>query len=155
CLQALAEVVPSLVAGGADLTGNTGTTFDAHGVQSPTEPGGRQIYFGIREHAMAAAMNGMALHGGIVPVGGTFFVFSDYMRPAVRLAALSGAKSIFVWSHDSVGVGEDGPTHQPVEHLAAVRAIPRLGIIRPADATETAGAWAEAVASEGPTGLVL
>ncbi|QGG95319.1 transketolase [Actinomarinicola tropica] len=155
CLQALADAVPGLVAGGADLTSNTGTTFAAEGVQSPAEPGGRQIYFGIREHAMAAAQNGMALHGGVVPVGGTFFVFSDYMRPAVRLAALSGAKSIFVWTHDSVGVGEDGPTHQPVEHLAAVRAIPRLGVIRPADANETAGAWTEAIVADGPTGLVL
>jgi transketolase len=104
---------------------------------------------------MGAAMNGMALHGGVLPVGGTFFVFSDYMRPAVRLAALSGAKVAFVWSHDSVGVGEDGPTHQPVEQLAAIRAIPRLGVIRPADATETAGAWAEIIASDGPTALVL
>jgi transketolase len=154
-LQSLAEAVPGLLAGGADLTGNTGTTFAHDGVQSAADPSGRQIYFGIREHAMAAAQNGMALHGGVVPVGGTFFVFSDYMRPAVRLAALSGARSIFVWTHDSVGVGEDGPTHQPVEQLAAVRAIPRLGVIRPADATETAGAWTEAIAADGPTGLVL
>lgn len=155
CLQSLAEAVPGLLAGGADLTSNTGTTFTVDGVQSRANPGGRQVYFGVREHAMAAALNGMALHGGVLPVGGTFFVFSDYMRPSVRLAALSGAKSVFVWTHDSVGVGEDGPTHQPVEHLAAVRAIPRLGVIRPADATETAGAWAEVVAADGPTGLVL
>ncbi len=155
CLQALSDAVPSIIAGGADLTGNTGTTFADDGTQSVDDPGGRQIYYGIREHAMGAAMTGMALHGGVLPAGGTFFVFSDYMRPAVRLAALSGAKVAFVWSHDSVGVGEDGPTHQPVEHLAAIRAIPRLGIIRPADATETAGAWAEVLAADGPTALVL
>ncbi|MBK5222338.1 MAG: transketolase [Acidimicrobiia bacterium] len=155
CLQAIADAVPGLVAGGADLTGNTGTTFLVDGVQSVDNPGGRQLYFGVREHAMAATLNGMALHGGTLPVGGTFFVFSDYMRPAVRLAALSRAKSVFVWTHDSVGVGEDGPTHQPVEHLAAVRAIPGLGVIRPADATETAGAWAAIVSADGPTGLVL
>ena len=155
CLAALGTSVPSIVAGGADLTGNTGTTFADDGVQSRADPGGRQLYFGIREHAMGSAMVGMALHGGVLPVGGTFFVFSDYMRPAVRLAALSGAKVGFVWSHDSVGVGEDGPTHQPVEHLAAIRAIPRLGVIRPADATETAGAWGELVAATGPTALVL
>jgi transketolase len=155
CLAAMADAVPSIIAGGADLTGNTGTTFDVDGIQSADEPGGRQLYFGIREHAMGAAMNGMALHGGVLPVGGTFFVFSDYMRPAVRLAALSGAKVAFVWSHDSVGVGEDGPTHQPVEHLAAIRAIPRLTTYRPADATETAGAWAEIVAGDGPSALIL
>jgi transketolase len=155
CLKALADAVPGIIAGGADLTGNTGTTFADDGIQSADDPGGRQLYFGIREHAMGAAMNGMALHGGVLPVGGTFFVFSDYMRPAVRLAALSGAKVAFVWSHDSVGVGEDGPTHQPVEQLAAIRAIPRLGVIRPADATETAGAWGEIVAADGPTALVL
>jgi transketolase len=155
CVQALADVVPALLAGGADLTSNTGTVLKGHGVQSTAEPGGRQLYFGIREHAMAATMNGMALHGGVLPVGGTFLVFSDYCRPSVRLAALSRAKVIYSFTHDSVGVGEDGPTHQPVEHVAALRAIPGLRVIRPADATETAGAWRLAVEHDGPTALIL
>ncbi len=155
CVQALADVVPALVAGGADLTSNTGTVLKDHGVQSATEPAGRQIYFGIREHAMAATMNGMALHGGVLPVGGTFLVFSDYCRPSVRLAALSRAKVIYSFTHDSVGVGEDGPTHQPVEHVAALRAIPGLRVIRPADANETAAAWRLAVEHDGPTALIL
>ncbi|MDP1820006.1 MAG: transketolase [Acidimicrobiales bacterium] len=155
CLQALAEVVPALVAGGADLTGNTGTALTGFGTQSRDEPGGRQIYFGIREHAMAAAMTGMALHGGVLPVGGTFLVFSDYCRPSIRLAALSRAKVIYSFSHDSVGVGEDGPTHQPIEHVASLRTIPGLRVIRPADANETALAWQVAVELEGPTALIL
>jgi transketolase len=155
CVQALATVVPALVAGGADLTSNTGTVLKDHGVQSADDPGGRQIYFGIREHAMAATMNGMALHGGVLPVGGTFLVFSDYCRPAVRLAALSGAKVVYSFTHDSVGVGEDGPTHQPIEHVAALRAIPGLRVIRPADANETAAAWRLAVEHDGPTALIL
>ena len=154
-LQALLPVVPGLVGGGADLTGNTGTVMADAGVFSARRPGGRQIYFGVREHAMGAVANGMALHGGAIPVVGTFLVFADYMRPAVRLAALSKAKVVFVWSHDSVGVGEDGPTHQPVEHLASLRAIPGLRVIRPADATETVGAWRLAVESDGPTALIL
>jgi len=162
--QAMAKVlnatlpgVPGLLAGGADLTGNTGTKLEGEAgqVQSRQHPEGRQIAFGVREHAMGAAMVGMAMHGGVLPVGGTFFVFSDYMRPSVRLAALSRAKVVFVWSHDSVGLGEDGPTHQPVEHLASLRAMPGLRLIRPADANETAVAWRVAVESLGPTGLVL
>jgi transketolase len=155
CLDALADLVPGLVGGGADLTGNTGTTLKGHGTQSSTDPGGRQVYFGVREHAMGGVLNGMANHGGVLPFGGTFFVFSDYMRPAVRLSALQGSKVIWVWSHDSVGLGEDGPTHQPVEHLASLRAMPGLRVIRPADANETAAAWRVAVASSGPTALVL
>jgi transketolase len=155
CLQALAESVPALVAGGADLTSNTGTVLKGHGVQSRDEPGGRQIYFGIREHAMAASMNGMALHGGVLPVGGTFLVFSDYCRPSIRLAALSRARVVYSFTHDSVGVGEDGPTHQPVEHAASLRAIPGLRVIRPADANETAAAWRLAVEHDGPTALLL
>jgi transketolase len=155
CVQALADVVPGLVSGGADLTSNTGTVLKDHGVQSASEPGGRQIYFGVREHAMAATMTGMALHGGVLPVGGTFLVFSDYCRPSIRLAALSGAKVIYSFTHDSVGVGEDGPTHQPVEHLASLRAIPGLRVIRPADANETASAWRLAVEHDGPTALIL
>ena len=154
-LQALLPVVPGLAGGGADLTGSTGTVMADAGVFSARGPGGRQIYFGVREHAMGAVANGMALHGGTIPVVGTFLVFADYMRPAVRLAALSEAKVVFVWTHDSVGVGEDGPTHQPVEHLASLRAIPGLRVIRPADATETVGAWRVAVESQGPTALIL
>jgi transketolase len=153
-LDAIADVVPGLVGGGADLTGNTGTVLE-QGVQSPAEPGGRQIYFGVREHGMGAAMNGMAMHGGVIPFGGTFFVFSDYMKPAVRLAAITGAHTVFVWTHDSVGLGEDGPTHQPIEHLAALRAVPQLRLLRPADANETAQAWRVAVEHDGPVGLVL
>jgi transketolase len=154
-LQALVGVVPGLTGGGADLTGNTGTVIKDHGVFSAADPGGRQIYFGVREHAMGAIANGMALHGGAIPVVGTFLVFADYMRGAVRLAALSEARSIFVWSHDSVGVGEDGPTHQPVEQVASLRAIPGLRVIRPADANETVAAWKIAVESGGPTALIL
>ena len=154
-LTALAEVVPGLIGGSADLTGNTGTKLAGLGVQTPEDPSGRQIYFGVREHAMASAMVGMALHGGTIPLGGTFLVFADYMRPAVRLAALSQAKCIFVWTHDSVGVGEDGPTHQPIEQIMSLRGIPGLRVIRPADATETAGAWKLAIESDGPTALIL
>lgn len=147
--------LPSLVAGSADLTGNTGTKLTAQQPMSVGTPEGRQIYFGIREHGMGSAMVGMALHGGLFPVGGTFFVFFDYMKPPVRLAALSGAKCLFVFTHDSVGVGEDGPTHQPIEHLAALRSIPNLQVIRPADANETAAALKAAVDHDGPTALVL
>ncbi len=154
-LTALANVMPGIVGGSADLTGNTGTKLAEFGVQTLDTPEGRQIYFGVREHAMGSALVGLALHGGMVPLGGTFLVFSDYMRPAVRLAALSNAKCIFVWSHDSVGVGEDGPTHQPVEHIMSLRAIPGLRVIRPGDATETAGAWRLALESEGPTAMIL
>jgi transketolase len=154
CLEALADVVPGLVGGGADLTGNTGTVL-SDGVFTADDQSGRQIYFGIREHAMGAALNGMSLHGGVLPFGGTFFVFSDYMRPSVRLAALSQAKVVYSWTHDSVGLGEDGPTHQPIEQLAAMRAMPGLRVIRPADANETAEAWKVAVSSDGPTALVL
>jgi transketolase len=154
-IDATSSALPGLVAGSADLTGNTGTKVAGLTAQSRTTPGGRQVFYGIREHAMGAAMVGMALHGGVLPVGGTFFVFLDYMRPAVRLAALSGAKCVFVFTHDSVAVGEDGPTHQPVEHLATLRAVPGLHVVRPADANETAAAWADAVAHDGPTVLVL
>jgi transketolase len=155
CLQALADLVPGLVGGGADLTGNTGTVIKDRGVLSADEPGGRQMYFGVREHGMGGVMTGMAAHGGVLPVGGTFFIFSDYMRPAVRLAAMSGWKLIYSFTHDSVGLGQDGPTHQPVEHLASLRAMPQLRLIRPADANETATAWRIAIESEGPTALVL
>ncbi|HEX6238987.1 MAG TPA: transketolase [Acidimicrobiales bacterium] len=155
CISALADVVPGLIGGGADLTGNTGTVIEDRGVQSASDHGGRQIYFGVREHAMAGAMGGMAAHGGVIPVGGTFLVFSDYMRPALRLAAMSGYKEVFAFTHDSVGLGEDGPTHQPIEHLASLRAIPKLRLLRPADANEAAAAWRIALESDGPTALVL
>ncbi len=154
-LNAVFADVPGLVAGGADLTGNTGTRLDDEPLQSYEHPEGRAIAFGVREHAMGAIMNGLNLHGGVLPVGGTFFVFSDYMRPAVRLAAMSEAKVIYSWTHDSVGLGEDGPTHQPIEQLAAVRAIPGLRVIRPADANESAQALRVAIEHDGPTALIL
>jgi len=160
--QAIAKVVgacvdqfPGLISGAADLTGNTGTKLPDATPQTAETPGGRQTYYGIREHGMGSTMVGMARHGGVLPMGGTFFVFLDYMRPSVRLAALSKAKVVFIFSHDSVGVGEDGPTHQPVEHLATLRAIPDLHVIRPADANETREAWKAAVSHDGPTVLVL
>jgi len=155
CLNAIVDVVPSIIGGGADLTGNTGVAIGGHGVFDASDRTGRLVHFGVREHAMGAAMNGMALHGGALPVGGTFFIFSDYMRPAVRLAALTGAHVVYSWSHDSVGVGEDGPTHQPIEQLASLRAMPGLCLIRPGDANECAMAWRVAVEREGPVALVL
>ena len=154
-LNAIAPMWPSLVSGGADLTGNTGVKLDNGDPVTATNLGGNQVYYGVREHAMAAVMNGMALHGGSLPVGGTFLVFSDYCRPAVRLAALSKLRVVYSFTHDSVGVGEDGPTHQPIEHVAALRSIPDLSVIRPADANESAGAWAAALQTDGPTALVL
>ena len=154
-LNALAARSPALIGGAADLEPSTNTLID----DTPDfqdDPAGRNIRFGVREHAMAASVNGMALHGGLRPFGATFFVFNDYMRPATRLAALMGAPSIFVYTHDSVFLGEDGPTHQPIEHLASLRAMPGMWVIRPADATETAEAWEMAFArSDGPTCIVL
>jgi transketolase len=154
-INATAGLIPGLMAGSADLTENNGVALEGGTAQEPDSPEGAQIHFGIREHGMGSVMNGLALHGGVLPVGGTFFVFSDYMRPAVRLAALSEAHVIYSWTHDSVGLGEDGPTHQPVEQLAAMRAMPGLRVIRPADANETAHAWRIAVDSSGPTALIL
>ena len=154
-IEASSEQMPGLLIGAADLTGNTGAKDSKLTAQSAANPSGRQIYYGIREHAMGAIAVGLALHGRTLPVVGTFFVFADYMRPAIRLAALSRAKCVFVFSHDSVGVGEDGPTHQPVEHLASLRSIPGLRVIRPADANETIEAWKIAVSNDGPTALVL
>jgi transketolase len=149
-LQALGAVVPELWGGSADLAGSNNTTIDKTSSFLPegnplpeADPYGRTIHFGIREHAMAAAMNGIALHGNTRIYGGTFLVFSDYMRNAVRLSALMHLPVTYVWTHDSIGLGEDGPTHQPVEHLASLRAIPGLNIVRPADANETAVAWRE------------
>ncbi len=155
CLNATLDVVPGVIAGGADLTGNTGTKLDDQEQQSAEHPEGRQIFYGVREHGMGGIMNGMAQHGGVLPVGGTFFIFSDYMRASVRLAALGEAHVVYAWTHDSVGLGEDGPTHQPIEHLAAMRAMPQLRVIRPADANEAVHAWQVAVDSDGPTALIL
>lgn len=155
CINAVADAFASLVAGSADLTGNTGVKLAGATRMTHDDPTGRQVYFGVREHAMAAAMNGMALHGGVLPVGGTFLVFSDYCRPAIRLAALQRAKVVFSFTHDSIGVGEDGPTHQPIEQTTALRVMPGLNVIRPADAAETAGAWRCAVDFDGPTALIL
>ena len=154
-LEATQDVLPHVLAGAADLTGNTGSKLAKTTAYSSASPEGQQVYYGIREHAMGAALVGMALHGGVIPVAGTFFVFADYMRPSIRLAALSKARCVFVFSHDSVGVGEDGPTHQPIEHLASLRSIPGLQVIRPADPNETAAAWAAAVTHDGPTAIIL
>ena len=155
CIDASAELIPGLFVGSADLTGNTGVKLKDALDQSSRSPQGTQVHYGVREHAMGGIMNGLALHRGVLPIGGTFFIFSDYMRPAVRLAALSEAHVIYSWTHDSIGLGEDGPTHQPVEHLASLRAMPGLRLIRPADANECVHAWRIAVDSDGPTGLVL
>ncbi|MDO5721114.1 MAG: transketolase [Actinomycetaceae bacterium] len=163
-LNALAPVLPELWGGSADLAGSNNTFMKGEPSFLPKERSsqmfsghqyGRNLHFGVREHAMGAALNGIALEGMTRPYGGTFFVFSDYMRGAVRLAALMNLPVTYVWTHDSVGVGEDGPTHQPVEHLAAYRAIPNLAIVRPADANETAQAWAATLRQRGPVGLIL
>jgi len=153
-LDSIVDTVPSLVSGSADLTGNTGTNI-ASEPMTATNPDGRKLYYGVREHGMGSIANGMALHGGLLPVVGTFLVFADYMRPSVRMAALSSAKVVFVWSHDSIGVGEDGPTHQPVEQIASLRAIPNLPVIRPADGNEVSQAWQVAINRPGPTALIL
>jgi transketolase len=155
-MDAIKHFTPTMIGGAADLVESTKTEFKGGGIFSATHAG-RNIAFGIREHAMGSIVNGLALHGGMVkPYGSTFLIFSDYMRPAVRLSALSRLSSLWVWTHDSVGLGEDGPTHQPVEHYAALRAIPQLWFVRPADAKETAGAWKVALEREdGPVALAL
>ncbi|MEW5422431.1 transketolase [Amorphus sp. 3PC139-8] len=155
-LETINAEVPETVGGSADLTGSNNTRTKAQTIASAENYGGRYVHWGVREHGMAAAMNGMALHGGLIPYGGTFLVFSDYCRPSIRLAALMGVRVVYVMTHDSIGLGEDGPTHQPVEHLAALRAIPNLVVLRPADAVETAEAWEIALSrTEGPTLLAL
>jgi transketolase len=155
-LEVLTEAVPELVLGSADLTPSNNTRTKNLTVIAPGSYGGRYIHYGIREHGMASAMNGIALHGGFVPCGATFLVFTDYARPAMRLAALMGLPAIYVMTHDSIGLGEDGPTHQPVEHLAALRAIPNMRVFRPADAIETAECWQLALErTDGPTVLAL
>ncbi len=155
-LNHLAKHLFNLIGGSADLTGSNNTNMDGVEVFDSGNRSGRYIHYGVREHAMGAALNGMALHGGLIPFGGTFLVFSDYNRPAIRIAALSKIPSIFVFTHDSIGLGEDGPTHQPVEHLAALRAIPNLVVLRPADANETSICWRVALENKkGPSLLVL
>jgi len=154
-LEPLVETVPELVGGSADLSGSNNTKVKGLAVVG-AHGGGRYLHYGVREHAMAAAMNGLALHGGVVPYGGTFLVFSDYSRPAIRLAALMRLRVVHVMTHDSIGVGEDGPTHQPVEQVASLRAIPNLWVFRPADAVETAECWELALERrDGPSVLVL
>ncbi len=155
-INAIAKTVPSFFGGSADLAGSNKTTIKGAGDFLPTDYSGRNIWFGVREFAMGTALNGMALHGGLQVFGGTFFVFSDYVRPAIRLSSLMGLPVTYVFTHDSVAVGEDGPTHEPVEQLASLRAMPGLSVIRPADANETAAAWNIAVSSKNsPTALVL
>jgi len=154
-LEVINAAVPSTIGGSADLTGSNNTKTKALQPLTADNYGGRYIYYGIREFGMAAAMNGMALHGGVIPYGGTFLVFTDYARPAIRLSALQKAKVIYVMTHDSIGLGEDGPTHQPIEHLQSLRAMPGLNVFRPADAVETAECWALALASQEPSILAL
>ena len=164
-LAALADVLPELWGGSADLAGSNNTAMPGEPSFLPSDRQtaewqgnryGRTLHFGIREHAMGAIANGIALEGHTRPYVGTFLVFSDYMRPAVRMASLMGLSPIYVWTHDSIGVGEDGPTHQPIEHLAALRVIPNLSVTRPGDANETVAAWAAALQHRGgPTALVL
>ena len=155
-LEALTAAVPEMIGGSADLTGSNNTKAKGMTVLSAADYGGRFIHYGVREHGMAAAMNGMALHRGVIPYSGTFLVFSDYCRPSIRLAALMGERVIHVMTHDSIGLGEDGPTHQPVEHLAALRAIPNLLVFRPCDAVETVECWQLALEhSESPSVLAL
>ncbi len=155
-LNAVASALPTLFGGSADLTPSNNTAIKGWEDFTPETPGGKYIRYGIREFAMAAMMNGMAIYGGVIPYGGTFMVFSDYLRPTLRIASLSNIKMIYVLTHDSIGVGEDGPTHQPVEHAAALRSIPGVVFLRPADANETAQAWKFAIAHEGgPVALAL
>lgn len=154
-LEVLVGAIPELVGGSADLTGSNLTHVNSMKVVNSDDYSGNYVHYGIREHGMAAAMNGIAQHGGIVPYGGSFLVFTDYCRPAIRLSALSGNRVIYVMSHDSIGLGEDGPTHQPVEHLASLRAIPNLLVFRPADAVETAESWALALAARHTPSVIV
>jgi transketolase len=155
-LNAVAMKIPNLFGGSADLAPSTDTNLKGLGDFSRHNHKGRNLHFGVREHAMGAILNGMFLHGGIIPFGATFLIFSDYMRPPIRLAALMNIPVIFVYTHDSIGLGEDGPTHQPVEQLIALRAIPNITVIRPADANETREAWVYALTNrKGPVILVL
>ena len=154
-LEAINMAIPATIGGSADLTGSNNTMTKDLEPLTPDNYAGRYIHYGIREFGMSAAMNGMALHGGVIPYGGTFPVFTDYARPAIRLSALQHARVIYVMTHDSIGLGEDGPTHQPIEHLQSLRAMPQLEVFRPADAVETAECWALALQSEAPSILSL
>ena len=154
-LEAINAALPATIGGSADLTGSNNTKTKALEPLTAENYGGRYVYYGIREFGMAAAMNGMALHGGVIPYGGTFLVFTDYARPAIRLSALQRARVVYVMTHDSIGLGEDGPTHQPIEQLQSLRAMPQLDVYRPADAVETAECWALALASDKPSILAL
>jgi transketolase len=155
-LEVLTPAIPEMVGGSADLTGSNNTKAKATGPLTPENYGGRYVYYGIREFGMAAAMNGMALHGGVIPYGGTFLVFSDYCRNAIRLSALQHARVVYVLTHDSIGLGEDGPTHQPIEHIMSLRMIPNLEVFRPADIIETAECWQLALANtDKPSVLAL
>jgi transketolase len=154
-LEAINAAIPATIGGSADLTGSNNTRTKSQEPLTDENYAGRYIYYGIREFGMAAAMNGMALHGGVIPYGGTFLVFTDYARPAIRLSALQNARVIYVMTHDSIGLGEDGPTHQPIEHLQSLRAMPQLEVYRPADAVETAECWALALQSDHPSILAL
>ena len=155
-LEVFTEAVPEMVGGSADLTPSNNTKTKVMESMTPADPAARYVRYGVREHGMVAAMNGMALHGGVIPYGGTFLIFSDYCRPAIRIAALSKQRTIMVFTHDSIGLGEDGPTHQPVEHLAALRAMPWLWVLRPADGVEAAECWALALArADGPSAIIL
>ena len=155
-MNAIAAAVPNLIGGSADLAPSTLTILNSEGHIGPGNFEGRNLHFGVREHAMGAVCNGMAVHGGAIPYASTFLIFSDYLRPALRLSALMEQQVIYVFTHDSVGLGEDGPTHQPIEHLMSLREMPGLTVIRPADASETAAAWKAALERrEGPTALAL
>jgi transketolase len=155
-INAIAKYLPTLIGGSADLEPSNNTYIKESGKFSAENRSGRNFHFGIREHGMGGILNGMALYGGVIPYGGTFMVFSDYMRPSIRLASLSGVRPIYIFTHDSVGLGEDGPTHQPIEHLASLRAIPKVIVIRPADANETVEAWKVAIThKESPVALAL
>src|SRR6185295_893473 len=154
-LEAINAALPATIGGSADLTGSNNTKTKNIEPLTPDNYSGRYVYYGIREFGMSAAMNGMALHGGVIPYGGTFLVFTDYARPEIRLSALQNARVIYVMTHDSIGLGEDGPTHQPMEHLQSLRAMPQIDVYRPADAVETAECWALALQSSGPSILAL
>ncbi len=151
----MGPALPELLGGSADLTTSNSTLFKGAVTITPAQEAGDYLHYGVREFGMTAIMNGMTLHGGLIPYGGTFLVFSDYARNAVRLACLMQVRTILVYSHDSIGLGEDGPTHQPIEHLASLRAMPHLNLWRPCDAAETAVAWTLAIERRGPTALVL
>jgi transketolase len=153
-LEKLVPVIPGLIGGSADLTGSNGTLTKLHSIVKPGDFSGNYIHYGVREHEMAACMNGLSLHGGIVPYGGSFLVFTDYCRPSIRLSALMQQRVIYVVTHDSIGLGEDGPTHQPIEHLASLRAMPNLNVMRPADSVECAECWELALLSKNAPSIL-